>query len=339
MGKTIYLVTVMSMLWTGCAGQNAKLVAQNDKLAASVEEMRISARRERARVRDLEKRLALEQAKASTESNSYASIEERPQLPVEVRSPDGASEEGLVRSAAVLNSEDELPDEYQIMGLDSEGVEIVYVGEAASDKVTKLVQPPSSDDYGDYVERAPRPSLRSAKMPSRSHLADTLEPVPVVATRLPTQSGKVPTIASQLRQARQPAMRSRSRSYGDPRAEYRRYYEALRAGNHSFAVTGFRNFVERFPRHDFADNAQYWLGEAFYDQKRYKSALVEFRKVIDNHPQGNKVPDALLKLGYCYLQNGNAAEAKAVWKQVIAVYPKSNPASLAKQKLSEMATQ
>ena len=132
-----------------------------------------------------------------------------------------------------------------------------------------------------------------------------------------------------------PAARSR-RDYGDPRAEYQRYYEALRAGNHSYAVTGFRNFVERFPGHDFADNAQYWLGEAFYDQKRYKSALVEFRKVVDNHPQGNKVPDALLKLGYCYSQLGEVDKAKQVWQQVLQVYPKSNPAALAATKLSEL---
>ena len=119
-------------------------------------------------------------------------------------------------------------------------------------------------------------------------------------------------------------------------AARRRYYEALRAGNHAYAVTGFRNFVERFPGHDFADNAQYWLGEAFYDQKDYKSALVEFRKVVDNHPQGNKVPDALLKVGYCYSQLAEVDKAKQVWQQVLQVYPKSNPAALAATKLSEL---
>jgi tol-pal system protein YbgF len=94
--------------------------------------------------------------------------------------------------------------------------------------------------------------------------------------------------------------------------------------------------VERFPGHEFADNAQYWIGETFYDQKRFKSALIEFRKVVDNHPDGNKVPDGLLKLGYCYHQLGEVAKAKQVWQQVVQLYPKSNPATLARTKLSAL---
>ena len=313
------------VLFTACGGHNPGLKKQNAKLASEMAELRAEARRERVRLADLEKRLAL--SKASRANQAQAEAPERPDLPVEVR------------SAPVLSSEEELPqsyDDYQVMGINDEGVEIVYVGDAASDKVIKI--PPnhfsaSDDDDGyDYNDEPARPSLARMRRPAA---AGPMAPVPSAGPRLAVTSS-VPTIESQLRQARQPAPRTRPRTFGDPRAEYQRYYEALRAGNHAYALQGFRNFVERFPGHDFSDNAQYWIGETFYDQKQFKSALLEFRKVVDNHPDGNKVPDGLLKLGYCYQQMGETDKARQVWQQVVQVYPKSNPASLAKTKLSEL---
>lgn len=326
MRKGTLTFVVLGVLSTACAGHNPGLRKQNDKLVAELAELRTETRRERIRVQDLEKQIVLNRvasAKAEPAAATTVSLD-RPALPVEVR------------EAPALGSEQELPDSYdnfEIMGTDDEGVEIIYVGEATSNKVIKI--PPNhfdrdDDDY-DYDDEPARPSLRTARTVSNH----ALEPVPAVSDRLPVTRG-VPTIDSQLRQARQPLPRTRVRGFGDPRAEYRRYYEALRAGNHSYALTGFRNFVERFPGHDFADNAQYWIGETFYDQKRFKSALVEFRKVVDNHPDGNKVPDGLLKLGYCYHQMGEVSKAQQVWQQVAQLYPKSNPATLARTKLSAL---
>ena len=98
-------------------------------------------------------------------------------------------------------------------------------------------------------------------------------------------------------------------------------------------VAALRAFVTKYPRHDYADNAQYWLGEAFYAQKDYAHALTEFRKVIEVYPRGNKVPDALLKVGYCYQATGQGEKAHAVLQQVVTLYPKSEPATLAAKRL------
>lgn len=321
------LVAIASTSFAACAGSNKELRSQQVQHDNELAELRAEARRERVKRRDLEKELALKKAKEKRAQGQMVASE-RPDLRVETLSTE-------VRQPQVLTSEHELPDDYEVMGIDGEGFEIVYVGEATSDKVIKI--PPQEFNGGNdrdngyvYDDEPMRPSLRTARAAVAARA-----PIPTADTRLPV-TRSVPTIESQLRQARVPVPRSRPSSLGDPRAEYKRYYDALRAGNHSFAVTGFRNFVQRFPRHDFADNSQYWLGEAFYDQKRYKSALVEFRKVVDNHPEGNKVPDALLKLGYCYSQTGEAEKARSVWQQIIRVYPKSNPASLARTKLAEL---
>jgi tol-pal system protein YbgF len=122
----------------------------------------------------------------------------------------------------------------------------------------------------------------------------------------------------------------------EPLALYRAAYEDLRAGRHEAAERGFREFVKRFPRHDYADNAQYWLGETFYDRKLYDRAAPEFRAVVTRWPTANKAPDALLKLGYCLLAAGDAHKARAVLREVPATYPRTDAARLAEERLAQL---
>jgi tol-pal system protein YbgF len=117
---------------------------------------------------------------------------------------------------------------------------------------------------------------------------------------------------------------------------YRRSYEALRQGKHDEATDGFREFLRRYPAHDLADNAQYWLGECYYDVKDFTSAVREFRRVVERFPHGNKVPDALLKVGYSYLALGSAEAGKQTLEQLIRSYPRHETAVLATARLAEI---
>jgi tol-pal system protein YbgF len=117
---------------------------------------------------------------------------------------------------------------------------------------------------------------------------------------------------------------------------YRRSYEALRQGKHDEATDGFREFLRRYPAHDLADNAQYWLGECYYDVKDFTSAVREFRRVVERFPHGNKVPDALLKVGYSYLALGSTEAGKQTLEQLIRSYPRHETAVLATARLAEL---
>jgi tol-pal system protein YbgF len=117
---------------------------------------------------------------------------------------------------------------------------------------------------------------------------------------------------------------------------YKDAYAALQRHDHLAAVQGFSDFLAKYPRHDYANNAQYWLGETYYDQADYKAALSEFRKVIKQYPTGIKVPDALLKIGFCYGKLGDPVAAKDVLAQVVQIYGKSDAARLAQKRLEEM---
>jgi tol-pal system protein YbgF len=117
---------------------------------------------------------------------------------------------------------------------------------------------------------------------------------------------------------------------------YKEGQEALRAGHHDQAAKIFRELVRRFPDHDLADNAQYWLGECFYARKQFVEALPEFRQVVARYPLGNKAPDALLKLAYCALALGDLAKGRELLKQVPVSYPNTEAARLAQARLAEL---
>lgn len=123
---------------------------------------------------------------------------------------------------------------------------------------------------------------------------------------------------------------------GEPLRLYRGAYAALRAGRHEEAERGFREFVRRFPHHDYADNAQYWLGECFYDQKRFDTAAAEFRGVVQRWPEGNKAPDALLKLGYSLLALGDEEKGRATLQELPTAYPRTDAARLAVERLAQL---
>jgi tol-pal system protein YbgF len=117
---------------------------------------------------------------------------------------------------------------------------------------------------------------------------------------------------------------------------YRQSYEALRLGKHDEAADGFREFLRRYTAHDLADNAQYWLGECYYDVKDFTSAVREFRRVVERFPHGNKVPDALLKVGYSYLALGSIDAGKQTLEQLVRSYPRHETAVLATARLAEL---
>lgn len=301
---------VVALLLSGCGGPRAALQSDKQRLEAQVGQLKAQARRDRGTIRDLENQVFLLEDKLETAQLEGVRTAE-PALPVEVLEPEAMAEPTAGPG-------------YEIVGIDDEGNQIVYVGEAAKDRSVA----PRMDKY--RLEGDDPAPASSARLPD----------VPITADddRIPVTSS-VPTIDNQLRQARRapaPASDGKAIDADQARAHYQRHYAALRAGDHAAAIAGFRAFVEQYPQHDYADNAQYWLGEAYYDQKDYKRAMREFRRVVKNHPRGNKVPDSLLKIGYCYAALNERDKARDVLQQVMRVYPASGPAKLAERRLAEL---
>jgi tol-pal system protein YbgF len=120
------------------------------------------------------------------------------------------------------------------------------------------------------------------------------------------------------------------------RGTYERAFNLLKEGRYDLAVTAFKAFVDTYPQGSFADNAQYWLGEANYVQRHFERALSEFEKVVKGHPNSPKRGDALLKMGYTYQELGQYDNARAALNEVLNSYPTSTAASLAKKRLQDI---
>lgn len=121
-------------------------------------------------------------------------------------------------------------------------------------------------------------------------------------------------------------------------AEYDAAMTVYKTGAFADAEAAFDTFAKSHPRHDYADNALYWKGEAAYDQSHYSDALAAFTAVVEQYGGGNKAPDALLKIGLCYRQLGDADNARDVLTQLISAYPGERASDIARVKLAQFGS-
>lgn len=108
----------------------------------------------------------------------------------------------------------------------------------------------------------------------------------------------------------------------------------LTQGRYAMALTGYREFLRRFPEHDLADNAQYGSGECFFAQAQFDSALVEYSRVGATWGRGDRAPASLYKLGLCEERLGRMADASRTFQDLVARFPQSGEAQLARDRLS-----
>jgi len=126
---------------------------------------------------------------------------------------------------------------------------------------------------------------------------------------------------------------------GNDQAAYERAFGALKAGNYSDAITQFKAFLQHYPQSPLDDNAQYWIGEAYYVMRDYDSAASAFRAVGEHYPDSRKAPDALLKLGMTQYDQQHVDDARVTLKQVLQRYPDSEAAKLASSQLARIAAE
>ncbi|MEX2224448.1 MAG: tol-pal system protein YbgF [Candidatus Rokuibacteriota bacterium] len=111
---------------------------------------------------------------------------------------------------------------------------------------------------------------------------------------------------------------------------------SFRADEHGQAVLEFTELIDRFPRHNLAASAQYWIGEAYYRQRDFNQAATEFQKVPDLYPQSQPVAESLLKLGMCYRALHDLPRARETWARVVKSHPRTEAATQARALLASL---
>ena len=117
---------------------------------------------------------------------------------------------------------------------------------------------------------------------------------------------------------------------------YQRGAEALDGRRYADARAAWAELLNKHPKSDYADNARYWIGESYYAEKDFASAILEFDKVVRDYPGGDKVAAALLKQGLAFLEIGEKEGGVATLQDVVKKYPKSEEAKKAKERLQKL---
>ncbi|MDD3516937.1 MAG: tol-pal system protein YbgF [Chromatiales bacterium] len=154
-------------------------------------------------------------------------------------------------------------------------------------------------------------------------------PPPVAQPAAPSQPQPIAAVTAPP--AAQPVVTQEERD------AYRRAFGLLTDGQYDGAATAFEKFLKDYPQSRYAANAQYWLGEAYYVRRDYRTALTEFRKVMDQFADSTKAPDALLKLGFTHYELQEWDQARRTLNDVRTRFPNSSVARLADQRLKRMS--
>jgi len=122
---------------------------------------------------------------------------------------------------------------------------------------------------------------------------------------------------------------------GSERNEYRNAYDLLMT-QRKFpeAINAFNAFLKKYPDGSYADNAQFWLGEAYYAHNDLDGAMTEFRQLVETYKESPKVPDAVYKVGQIHRIKGENDKARMVFQGLVEHYPNTPAAELAQQRLA-----
>lgn len=163
---------------------------------------------------------------------------------------------------------------------------------------------------------------------------------PVVVTPTPPVAPTAPSVAKPSTATPAPAVTSppagASNDIGSARRAYDNALATYRAGDFQGAIAGFDALVKRYPRDALAPNAQYWIGDAWFNLRDFRAAATAQQALISSYPDSPKVPDAMLNLSSAQLALGENPAARRTLEDLIARFPQSDAAEKARQRLTKL---
>jgi TolA-binding protein len=116
------------------------------------------------------------------------------------------------------------------------------------------------------------------------------------------------------------------------------YKDALRdksAGSYDLALEEFKKYLAWFGETDFAPNAQYYIGEIYFNQKNFDDAVQSFDAVIAL-PKNAKTLDARFMKGRALVRLGQKTDAAREFRAIVAASPGSDIARRAQAELRDL---
>ncbi len=105
---------------------------------------------------------------------------------------------------------------------------------------------------------------------------------------------------------------------------------------YNLAISGFENYIRTFPKSELAGEAQYFIGESYYQQGMYREAVTAYERGIADYPNGKRNPDIYYKRGMALNALGQTDRARESWEYMVKNFPNSEAGRLAKQRLDQL---
>lgn len=118
------------------------------------------------------------------------------------------------------------------------------------------------------------------------------------------------------------------------------FQNALRdrnVGDADLALKEFTDITQTFGKSELAPQAQYYIGEIYFNRSELEKAVDAFDAVLEKYQENEKTPDAHYMKGMALLKLGKRAEARREFDELIKKYPGNPLASQAKKQNSALA--
>jgi tol-pal system protein YbgF len=123
---------------------------------------------------------------------------------------------------------------------------------------------------------------------------------------------------------------------GDIDPKYKRGLQLYGQGQSEESIRLLREFLRENPKSDLADNAQFWLGEAYYSQGDYNRSIIELNEVLLKYPQSDQIPGALLALATAFANSGDPIDARLILQKLISDHADTEEAKIGREQLQTL---
>lgn len=118
--------------------------------------------------------------------------------------------------------------------------------------------------------------------------------------------------------------------------EFETALATLRKGDFAAAQTSFVAFMKRYSQSGYKSSAFFWLANAQYALRDYRSAVTNFRALVTADPAHQRAPEALLSMANCQVELKDAKSARKTLDDLVKAYPQSEAASVARERLTRL---
>ena len=110
----------------------------------------------------------------------------------------------------------------------------------------------------------------------------------------------------------------------------------VRGGDFDKAAAQLSAFQRRFPSSGYGDSVRYWLGNAHYARRDYKSAIDTFRAFVTAAPEHPRAAEAMLAMANSQAEMKDTKAARKTLDDLLKAYPKSEAAAAGKERLASL---